>query len=395
MNRKTLGGLRVLDFTWMVAGPSATRILADFGAEVIKVQSGKTSRGAENNLSGYFTVWNRNKKGIALNMDFPEARDIVLKLAGISDVVIENFSPRVMTNWGLGYEKLQQENPDLVMLSMSAMGRTGPWRNSVGFAPTIHALSGLTHLSSFDEKEPMGPGFAYADVVSGLYAALAVLAALEHRDRTGEGQYIDLSQYEAMCTLLGPTFMHASCTDKDVLPTGNKSEHNSACPHGCYRCSGDDAWCVIAVGEGPEWRALCRAIDNPALVDDERFSTFTARKEHEEELDRLIEGWTSTRSAEEAVRLLQSNGVPAGVVQNADDLAKDPQLKERRFFVQLEHPVLGKTVSDRSPIRFAGEKSLDWKAAPRLGEHNRYVYMDLLGMTEEEVSDSMRKGIIG
>ena len=207
MNMKPLTGLRVLDFTWMVAGPYATRIFADFGAEVIKVQSKRTARGAESNPTGYFNTWNRNKRGITLDLSHPEAREIVLKLTAKSDVVIENFSPRVMSNWGLDYGKLKEVNPDLIMLSMSAMGQRGPWKDYVAFAPTLHALSGLTHLTSFEKDFPIGLGFAYADIVAGLYAAFAVLAALEYRDRTGQGQYIDLSEYEAICTLMGPSLL--------------------------------------------------------------------------------------------------------------------------------------------------------------------------------------------
>lgn len=175
-----LSGLRVLDFTWVLAGPYATRILADFGAEVIKVQSKKTARGAESNLTGYFNTWNRNKRSITLDMSYPEAKEIVLKLMEISDVVIENFSTRVMANWGLNYERLKEVRPNLIMVSISGMGQTGPWKDFVAFGPTLHALSGLTYLTSYNKDSPIGLGYSYADPIAGLYAALAILAALEY-----------------------------------------------------------------------------------------------------------------------------------------------------------------------------------------------------------------------
>jgi crotonobetainyl-CoA:carnitine CoA-transferase CaiB-like acyl-CoA transferase len=395
MNMKPLTGLRVLDFTWMLAGPYATRIFGDFGAEVIKVQSKKTAQGAESNLTGYFNTWNRNKRSITLDLNHPEAREMVLKLTAKSDVVIENFSPRVMPNWGLDYAKLKEVKPDLIMLSMSAMGQGGPWKDYVGFAPTLHALSGLTSLTSFEKDAPIGPGYAYADIVAGLYAALAVLAALEFRDRTGQGQYIDLSEYEAICTLMGPSLLDALLNDKEILPEGNCPDDIAAAPYGCYPCSGTDRWCVIAVSNEEEWQSLCRALGHPDWIEEDRFATGAKRNENRKELDEFLAKWTAQYTAEEVVSLLQDAGVSSGVVQNAEDLSTDPQLLAGRFFVQLDHPVLGKTVSDRSPIRFEEDFSVGWKVAPQLGEDNRYVFLELLGLTESELAFYTRKGIIG
>jgi crotonobetainyl-CoA:carnitine CoA-transferase CaiB-like acyl-CoA transferase len=378
----------------MLAGPYATRIFADFGAEVIKVQSRKTARGAESNLTGYFNTWNRNKRSITLDLSHPEAKDLVLKLTAKSDVVIENFSPRVMANWGLDYEKLKEANADLIMLSMSAMGQRGPWKDYVAFAPTLHALSGLTHLTSFEKDVPIGPGYAYADIVAGLYAALAVLAALEFRNRTGQGQYIDLSEYEAMCTLMGPSLLDALLNNKEILPHGNCPDYIETAPYGCYPCSGMDRWCVLAVSNEEEWQSLCRVLDHREWMKDERFNTMARRKENRKELDELVTEWTIQHKAEEVVRLLQEAGISSGVVQNAEDLSKDPQLMARRFFVQLDHPVLGKTVSDRPPIRFEEDITVGWKAAPQLGADNRYVFLELLGLTESELSSYVEKGII-
>jgi len=389
-----LSGLRVLDFTWVLAGPYATRILADFGAEVIKVQSLKTAKGAESNLSGYFNTWNRNKRSITLDMSRPEAKDLILRLTKISDVVIENFTPRVMANWGLTYEELKEVNQKIIMVSMSAMGQTGPWKDYVAFGPALQALSGLTYLSSFDDKQPLGLGYAYGDHVIGLYGALAVLAALENRFRTDRGQYVDLSGYEALCTLLGPTIMGVSSNKTPARPQGNHSDQIDACPSSCYPCRGTDRWCVVSASTEDEWQALCRVLDRADLLKDERFRTLSGRRSKVEQLDGLIGRWTAKRSAEEAVTLLQEAGVPAGVVQNAEDLAQDPHLLARQFFVPLKHPVLGRTLNDRSPIRFEEDETVNWKAAPQLGEDNRYVFRELLGLTEEEFLHYREKGVI-
>jgi benzylsuccinate CoA-transferase BbsF subunit len=395
MKAGILDGLRVLDFTWVLAGPYATRLLADFGAEVIKVQSRKTARGAESNSTGYFNTWNRNKRSVTLDLSCPEAREIVLRLVKVSDVVIENFSPRVTSNWGLHYEQLKEVHPGLIMLSMSAMGQTGPWRDFVGFGPTLQALSSLTYLTSFEPDSPMGLGYAYADPIAGLYAVLAILAGLDHRDRTGQGLFIDLSEYEACCTLVGPALLDALVNTKSILPRGNQPDHVHAAPYGCYPCSGMDRWCVIAVFDDNEWQALCEGMGSPDWAREERFSTPSQRKNHREELDTFIGQWTARHTAEEVVTLLQEVRVPAGVVQNAEDLANDPHLMARQFFVRLKHPALGETISDASPIRFQESSTAGWRAAPLLGEDNQYVLQELLGLTESELSSLITKGVVG
>ena len=390
-----LDGIRVLDFTWVLAGPYATRILADFGAEVIKVQSKKTARGVESNLAGYFMYWNRNKRSITLDMKYPESKELVLRLVRISDVVVENFSPRVMENWGLGYERLKEVKPDLIMLSLSAFGQSGPWKNFVAFGPTLQALSGLSYLTSYSKEFPVGIGYAYSDIISGLYGALSILVALEFRDRTGKGQYIDLSQYEALCTVIGPTFLDLFVNHREIGPQGNRSQEIAASPYGCYRCRGEDRWCVIAVFNEEEWEKLCRIMGEPPWTKEPRFSTLSNRKENEEELDRLIERWTTNYPPEQIVDMLQKEGISAGVVQDARDLVEDPHLKAREFFIQLEHPLFGKTLGEASPIRFKGDSKLDWKAAPLLGQDNHYVFTKLIGLTEEQYSSFVEKGIIG
>jgi len=384
-----LNGIRVLDFTWMLAGPYATRILADSGAEVIKVQCGKTARGAEDNRHGYFHFWNRNKKSITLNMSHPLARDLVLRLASLCDVIVENFSSRVMSNWSLAYSDFREANPALIMLSMSAAGQTGPGKDWVSYAPTLHALSGFTWLASSSAGAPSGLGYPYGDIVAGLYGAMSVLKALELRDETGKGRYIDLSQYEALCSLLGPSMMQTASSPSDDL-----SAKAAAAPCGCYRCRGEDRWCVIAVSRDDEWRALCEVMGDPALAVREEFSSFEQRRRNAAALDARIEEWTRFLPVKETVELLQKAGVPAGAVQDAADVVSDPHLAAREYFVPLQHPLLGSMVVDASPIKFCGDPRPSWKPSPLLGEHNHDVFEGLMGLTGEEYSDYVRRGVI-
>jgi len=383
--------IRILDFTWVLAGPYATRILADFGAEVIKVQP--LTPEAEDTFSrGYYNTWNRNKLGITLNLNKPQGVAIAKRLVGISDAVVENFTPRVMANWGLNYESLKQIKPDIIMLSMSTMGNTGPWRDYVGFGPTVQAFSGITYLTSFPDKPPLGLGYSYADHVAGLMAALALLGALEYRQRTGEGQYIDVSQAEAMASLLGEAIVDYTRNGSLPEPVGNNS--TQAAPHGVYRCQGDDRWCAIAAFTDEEWEGFKRALGSPAWAEDSRFTSLAGRLENVDELNRLVKGWTRQHSAEEVMAWLQEQGVAAGVVQDASDLANDPQLKQRGFFVELDHPELGKTISDATPIRLSDTPAKFNRAAPTPGQDNDYVYKQLLGMSGDEVIQFREQGVI-
>lgn len=395
MDHIILEELRVLDLTRVAAGPYATRIMADFGAEVIKLQTKKIATGAESNESAYFRAWNRNKRSITLDLSYPEAKDLFLELTRISDVVVENFSPRVMQNWGLNYNNLKKIRPDLIMISMSAMGQTGPWKNFVAFGPTLQSLGGLSYLTSFSKDTPLGLGYAYADMIAGLYAVVAMLAALEYRQQTGCGQYIDLSEYEAVCTTIGPTLLDAFINPDNILPQGNSATHIPAAPYGCYKCSGDERWCALAVFSEDEWQSLCKVLGNPSRAGEERFSSLSNRKKNKVELDKWLADWMADRSVEEAVKLLQGAGIPAGIIQNAGDLAADPHLHARNFFRELKAPDGDGTQADTSPIKFAGAKNGPWKAAPSLGKDNYYVYGKLLGLTDAEIKRYIKRGIIG
>lgn len=391
---KALKGIRVLDFTRLLAGPYATRLLADFGAEVIKVQSSHTAVGAEDNGTGYFATWNRNKLSITLNMNYPEARDLVLKLSQKCDVIIENFTPRVKHNWHLDYETFKRAKPDIIMLSMSGFGQTGPFKDYAALGQTVQAFSGLTRLTSYNKEQPMVLGNAYSDVVSGIYAAFLISAALDYRGRTGKGQYIDLSEYEAMCSMMEPALLDYTVNSVISQPQGNSSSCNTSAPCGCYRCSGTDRWCVIAVESEEEWHTLCRIAGHPEWAALEEFRTAKSRLKHEKTLNKLIEKWTVLHSPEEITRLLQDAGIAAGTVNNAADLAGDPHLKDRGFFVKMEHPVLGDMTCDGTAIRLSGTPAAFEAAAPLIGEHNTYVFGQLLGMSENDILDYRERGII-
>ncbi|MFH1487778.1 MAG: CoA transferase [Pseudomonadota bacterium] len=395
MEDPILNGLRVLDFTRILAGPYTTRLLADFGAEVIKIQSGKTAQGAESNRSNYFCALNRNKKSITLNMTHSESKEIFLKLIRISDVLVENFSPRVMSNWGLNYDHLKPINSNLIMLSMSAMGQTGPWKDFVAYGPTLQSLSGLTYLTSFSEHEPMGIGYAYSDIIAGLYGAVAVLSALHYRRKNGHGEYIDLSQYEAICTTLGPTLMDFMDRHKEILPGGFDVEYPRAAPYGCYPCSGENRWCVIAVHSEEEWGSFCRVMGDPAWAKENKFCSLSKRMAHKIVLNEHIRNWTATHDASDIVEGLQAAGVPAGVVQNAEDLDRDSHLAARHFFSKINHPVHGEMRMDTHPIRLSEQPEAHWKPAPSLGEDNDYVFKTLLGLSENELGALKKRGVVG
>lgn len=379
-----LDGIRVLDFGWVLSAPYATRLLGDFGAEVIKVQSAKTARGAESPTGAWFATWNRNKRGLSIDMSRPGAAELVLDLVRISDVLVENFAPRVLPNWGLDDARLAQANPALVAVHLSAMGRTGPWKDYVGFGPAFHALSGVTHAMRDATGRPLGPGVAWADHVFGLYAALATLAALDARARGGGGCSIDVSGHESMCA-----FAQSRVPPRSPAPS----------PAGCFPCNGNDRWCVVCVPDDAAWRALCEATGHREWLRDPCFADAAARDANRASIESKLAQWTATRSVDEVVGRMQRAGVAAGAVQDAADLIADPHLAARDFFVPLAHPSIGAYVGERSPIVFAGDDEATSRtrrrAAPMPGEANEYVLGELLGYDRSRIDRLRRDGVLG
>ncbi len=399
-----LDGIRILDLGWAMAGPQATRILADFGAEVIKVESrarldmARTIFGPHvgdqvPDNSGYFNNFNRNKLGITLNMGKPEGREIFARLVAISDGVLENFSAGVMRGWGLDYADLRAIRPDVVYVSMAGFGHSGPYEHYQTFGPTVQAVSGLTHQSGFPGMQPAGWGYSYMDHTGGYTGAIAMLQALFHRKRTGEGQYVDLSQVEAAIALTGTAIADYAVNGRRSVREGNRSRWPAIAPHGVYRCKpedgdviGDDDWVAIAVESDEQWRAFANAVEHPEWLDDARFATVGARIEHQDALDAEISAWAKGRHAKEAQRTLQAAGVPAGRVQRSRELYDDdPQLAHRGTFPTVDHPVVGRHRVDGMPAQLSRTPAEFRRGGPLLGQDNAYVYGDLLGMSADEV----------
>lgn len=397
MSNLPLRGIRVTDFTWHGAGPYTTKILADHGADVIRIETSKrldSLRGLPPfrdkqkglNRSGYFADRNSNKRDIVLNLKQPAARAIALRLIAESDIVANNFTPGTLDELGLGYEDAKKVRPDVIFIEMSMQGATGPDAGLVGYGLTVSALTGLHHLTGSPGRPPAGTGTNYPDhVAAPCHAAFAILAALRYRRRTGEGQYIDLSQTETMVSLLGPAVLDYTVNGRVQGPQANRSD--SAAPHGVYPCQGEDRWIALSASNDHQWRALVTELGAERLRDDARFSTLIERHRHHDALDTAIAGCTRGRDAYELTARLQQQGVPAGVVQDSRDLVEcDPQLRERGHFTVLDHPEMGPSIYNAPPFRLhAVTEPLMRFPAPLLGQHTHEVFAELLGMDDAEV----------
>jgi benzylsuccinate CoA-transferase BbsF subunit len=383
--RRALDGIRILDFTWVVAGPVATRILADQGAEVIKIER-RDSLDLGSRRGGFTGNLFRGKQSTVINMSDLRGREIARQLVKVSDVVIDNFSARVMRNWGMDYESLRQIKPDIIAVSMSGFGHTGPHRDYVSYGPTLQALSGYTLLMRHAGKEPAGWGYSYADMSGGYSGALAVLMALWYRRRTGYGQFVDLSQFETISSVVGPTLLDILVNKTQSDSFGNRSQEAPAAPHGVYRCLGEDRWCAITVFTEKEWQGFCGVVGSPTWTKDERFATVTARVRHHEALDRYVEEWTSRHFAEEVMELLQRAGVAAGVVANSEDMDRDPQLQARGYWAQGPTPEGESVILDGPPIRLSTTPGYVATPGPLLGEHTEAVLHNLLGYSAADIA---------
>src|SRR5215470_1842110 len=309
--RRALDGVRILDFTWVVAGPVATRILADQGAEVIKIER-RDSLDLGSRRGGFTGNLFRGKESTVINMADARGREIARQLVAISDVVIDNFSARVMHNWGMDYESIKKIKPDIIAVSMSGFGHTGPQKDYVSYGPTLQALSGYTLLMRHPGREPAGWGYSYAYMSGGYSGALAVLMALWHRKRTGQGQFVDLSQFETISSVVGPAMLDILNNKNTIAPFGNRSQEAPAAPHGVYRCHGEDRWCAITIFTEEEWQGFCHALGDPTWTKDIRFATLSMRMQHQEILNQRVEEWTALHTAEEVMTRLQQARVPAG-----------------------------------------------------------------------------------
>ena len=398
---RPLEGLRILDFTHVLAGPFATRLLADMGADVVKVNT--ASRGGVNGPNNpYFAIWNRNKRTLALNVQIDGALEVCKDLINKADVVIDNFSLGVLDRWGVGYDVMRESNPGVIYVQMSGLGAGGPHSHYVTYAPTIHAMAGLTHLTGVEGREDIGIGFSYLDHVAGLHAAVAVLSACEERRQSKTGQKIDLAQFEVGVNLIGPAILDHNANGTVAQPSGNKQPYDQIAPHGCYQClpKGEgtigEQWIAIVCETDAQWSVLKAEMGNPQWAQQPKFATAKDRWNDSVELDECISEWTKDKNARELMHRLQLAGVPAGVVQDSEDLVEqDPQLRETDFLRPFDeqHPVLRYTFADRLPLYFENTPCDSYKRSRVLGEDNEEVLADWLGYSSEQVANGEASGI--
>jgi benzylsuccinate CoA-transferase BbsF subunit len=405
-NVRPLTGVRVADFSWIGVGPLGTKHLADAGAEVIRIESttrpdtlrraGPFPDGVEGlERSAHYYNLNTSKLGLALNLNHPRARELARRLVAVSDVVVESFTTRVMTGWQLAYEDLRQVRPDIIMLSASMEGRTGPHKDYLGFGTALQSTAGITWLTGWPDRGPLSPGTAYTDWVVPYYVAFAILSALEYHRRTGRGQWIDLSQLEAGIHSLESALLDYGVNGRSWSRAGNALLDGAcprAVPHGAYRCRGDDRWIAIAVLSDADWQALVQAIGCPAWACDPALAALEGRIAQQEMIDQRLEEWTGCRDAAEVMHTLQAAGVAAGVVQNQQDVAEDPQLAHRGHSHVVDHPDIGPQLYDGPSYRLSKSPSR-LGPVPLFGQHNDYVIRDLLGMDEDEYAACWGDGV--
>ncbi|MBV8086657.1 MAG: CoA transferase [Chloroflexi bacterium] len=394
-----LDGVRVVSLSTGIAGPNAARMLANYGAEVFKIESRAggidafRSYGDNPEASPRFVEVNLNTRSVTLNLKGPEGIQLLKELVAKSDVLMENFRPNVLPRLGLGPEDLLAINPRLIVARMPGLGSTGPLSHYGTWGPTLTAYSGLTYLWNHPGQErPVGSQGVYPDYLTGVMMPLAIVAALVERSKTGQGRVLELAQIEAAAYLLSATLLDATVNQREPQPVGNDWPY--AAPHNVYACRGEDRWCVIAVETEDQWRALCGVIDRPQLTDDPRFATFVARRHNLAELDAVLSAWTAERDAFDVMRLLQGAGVPCGAVQNGADLAADEHLNARGFIETVQHPILGGVPMAGLPLHFSDGRHEPFRSPPPLGADNEYTVCDLLGHSREELARLVEQQVV-
>ncbi len=402
--RQALEGVRVLELTANWAGPLAGRLLADLGAEVIKIElaskpatralfyAGNDPMKYHYNRAAYFNLLNRNKYGISLNLAHPAGKEVFWKLLRRADLVIENNSARVMHNLGLSYERLREVNPRVTLISMAGYGGSGPERDYVAYGSNIEAASGLASLTGYGPDEPFRTGSYYADPVTGGHGAIAALAALHARRRSGEGQFVDMALSEAAAGFFGEAMMDYALNGIVRGPQGNRSSR--CAPQGAYRCMGEDDWVALAVRDDDEFARLCRVMGREDLLDDVRFASQAARLANRDALNEAIDAWTATVDHNEAARLLQAAGVPAAPVLANWELLSNPHLFARGFYVPIVHPEVGVFPFPGAPCKLSETPVSVRLPAPCFAEHNAYVYRELLGLSDAALAELREQGVI-
>lgn len=403
MSEGPLEGVRIADFTWAWAGAHAIGLLAMMGAEAIKIESRKRldharvtsittgEKFTEPDKSWVFNNINLNKLSVTLNLTQPKAVELAKRIVEVSDVVAQNMRPGVMDRLGLGYEALREIKPDIIYLSSSAEGATGPHGSYTGYASNFAAIGGLSCITGYPDGLP-GDFRGEIDIISATTSTFAILAALNHRQRTGQGQHIDFSSSESVSVLMGDVLMDYTMNNRAEHRQGNRDSFMA--PHNCYRCKGEDKWISIAIANDREWQAFCEAMGNPDWAKDRRFSGGLSRHQHQAELDGLIETWTINHTHREAMEILQKAGVAAVPSFTSADLIPDPHLRERGFWLDVEHPVIGNTVVSAPPWKLSETPIEVRRHAPLIGEHNHYVFGELLGLSSAQIARLEEESVI-
>lgn len=394
MTRQALTGVKVADFCWALAGPLCTKVLADHGAEVIKIEGGnqridnqRVTLPFKDDIVGVdraaiFNPFNTGKRSVAINLAHPKGVELAKKLVAWADIVTENFAGGAMERMGLGYEELREVKPDIIMLSTSVQGQTGPHATLSGFGPHLAAMSGLHYITGWPDRQATDIE-VYTDFITSRFVVPILIAALLYRQRTGKGQYIDASQYEMAQQFMSPLILDKIVNNRIAARKGN--QHPDAAPHAAYRCRGKDRWCAISVFTEEEWASFCDVIGSPAWTKDSKFRTLPVRKDNEEELNRLVEAWTVERTAEDVMTMMQAAGVAAGVLKTVEELIEhDPQLAHRHHYWRLDHAEIGEYVA-WGPAHRLSKSPAELRSAPLLGEHNEYVMKDIIGLSDDEI----------
>jgi benzylsuccinate CoA-transferase BbsF subunit len=403
MDKRVFEDLKVVDFSWVVVGPLIAKSLADFGATVLHIESIarpdtlRTSlpfKGGIQDLdfNGYFPLYNSNKYGMALNLQHPKGLDVAKKFVAWSDIVIESFRPGVMRRLGLGYEDLRSIKPDLIMLSTTMQGQSGPHALQPGFGNQLVGLAGFPCVTGWPDRGAIQPYGAYTDCIAPYFGITALIGALLYRKRTGKGQHLDLSQYEAGVQFMSTALLDWVVNGRAAVRKGNSSP--CASPHGAYRCLGEDRWCALAIFNDAEWEGMCLAMGKEELIRDPRFGTLSDRKKNEVELNRLVEEWTLKFDASEVMARLQAAGVPAGVVTNNSDLFEDPQLQERQCFWIIDHSVLGFYPHPSPSFKLSKTPAQPRMPAPCLGEHTEFICKEFLKMSDDEFKQLLCEDVL-
>ena len=384
-----LSGVRVADFSWIIAGPTATRHLALMGAEVIKV--GSARRPDPSTRGSAFHVYNQSKRYAAMNLSQQRGKELALDLVGLCDVVVENYAAGVFERLGLGYDTLSQVKPDVIMIASSGTGHSGPDRDYVAYGSLLQHYTGWNSISGYPEQDPIKGGL-WADPWVGMELAMITLAALNHRAETGTGQYVDFSMAEALSASLPEALLEYQMTGEEPEPIGNRDRF--AAPHGVYKCRGDDSWIAIEVHHEDDWRALALAIERTDLLEEPGLSTPSGRRSRERELDAAISEWTAQLDEWEAFERLQKAGVPCGPSLDMGRLHSERHLNEGGYLVPVEYPDGTERTLPTLPWRFDGQPTREVRPAPTLGQDSDYVYRELLGLGTDEIEELTESRVI-